>query len=144
MMGARNLAIAVASACLLAGCGDRASAPRPAGPSHQGVMATLPGNRGFLELTTEAGPPVRDGVSEVAFIVYFYGTDGSTALSPAPEQASLNVGGATAIALMPQAKEGDAKGARYASAPGKYPTSFRGVVSASIGGETIEAPVLLR
>jgi hypothetical protein len=45
---------------------------------------------------------------------------------------------ATVVPLSPQAQGG------FASAPGPYPSAFRGTLNATIGGEAIEANFMIR
>jgi hypothetical protein len=74
-------------------------------------------------------------------VVHFYGPDGTTEMSPAPTDVTIRVGAGDSglvVPLSPQAQGG------FASAPGKFPTAFRGQLDAKIGGEPIEANFMIR
>jgi len=139
------LSFAIAVAFSFPGCGTT-SAPVPAS-SHNGMMIALPQNKGYFEIGTEGGA-TKDargsrskGGADNTIVVYFYQPDGTTEMSPPPTDVMVKVNTvpespSVALALRP-------KGG-FASAPGAFPSGFRGSLTAKIGGEAIEAPFLIR
>jgi hypothetical protein len=108
-------------------------------------MFPLPDKKGYFEIRTEGGEPIGRGsqakASANSLVVYFYLPDGTTALSPAPTDVTVKIGtgsGSPVVALAPQAKGG------FASAPGHYPSSFRGQLTAKINGEAVETMFVVR
>jgi hypothetical protein len=127
----------------LSGCGGRTDQVPLA--SHMGVMTELPGKKGYFEIRARgddagARKARTKKTAEHAIVVYFYGPDGSTELSPAPTEVTIKVGvgdSAKVVPLSSQAQGG------FASAPGTYPSAFRGTLNATIGGEPIEANFMI-
>ncbi len=127
------------------GCGGSAGQPVPL-PSHQGVMNELPGKKGYFEIQAQGdsggGRASRSKPQDRrTILVHFYGTDGTTELTPAPTDVTVKLGvgdSSQAVPLSPQSQGG------FASTPGAYPSSFRGRLNAKIGGEPIEATFLIR
>jgi hypothetical protein len=108
-------------------------------------MIALPDKKGYFEFTTEAGGNVAKGSRSKggvkSIIVHFYAADGTTEMNPAPTDVTMNVGaGADSpmVTLSPQPSGG------FASAPGQYPSGFRGRLKAKIGGEAVETPFMIR
>jgi hypothetical protein len=108
-------------------------------------MFPLPGKKGFLEIKTDGGEPAGRGSRSKgatnSLIVYFYQSDGTTEISPAPTDVTVTVGtaaGSPAVALAPQAKGG------FISPPGHFPPAFRGQLTAKVGAEAVEATFVVR
>jgi hypothetical protein len=133
------------AAAMAAGCGGGSGRAMPVA-GHKGQMTELPGNRGYFEIRAKsaAAPAGRGGASlkaaAVPIVVHFYGPDGSTELSPAPTDVSVRIGGATGQVVPLSAQTGGG----FASAPGRYPSGFRGTLSAKIDGEPIEVNFVIR
>jgi hypothetical protein len=114
--------------------------------SHKGVMNELPGKKGYFEIRARSdaagGRSARSKKPvENTIVVHFYGPDGTTDLSPSPTDVTIKVGAgdsAQVVGLTPQAQGG------FASAPGHYPTAFRGTLNANLGGESLEASFMIR
>jgi hypothetical protein len=128
----------------LTGCGS-AGGTKPAS-SHQGLMVELPGSKGYFEIGAEGDPG--GGRSSRAkkkvenrIVVHFYGTDGTTEMSPAPTDVTVEIGGENSrstVPLLPATQGG------FASAPGDFPYAFRGRLNAKIGGKPLEANFMIR
>jgi hypothetical protein len=137
-----SVALALALGCSLVGC-EQSPATIP-GARNNGSMNPLPDGKGFFEIRVD-GAGVRGarggrGSPEPnTIIVFFYQPDGTTEMNPAPTDVTLKIGRAQVLSLTPQTSGGS-----FASKPGDYPVEFRGTLGAKIGGEAIEAPVLLR
>jgi len=108
-------------------------------------MFALPDKKGFFEIKTEGGEPKAEGArakkATNALLVYFYQPDGTTEISPAPTDVTVKIGtgsSSAAVVLAPQAKGG------FASAPGHFPSGFRGQLSAKINGEDVETTFVVR
>lgn len=127
-----------------AGCGGGPAATKPSA-QHSGVMNELPEKKGFFEIRSRgdapAGRPSRSKkVAEHPIVVHFYGPDGTTEMSPAPTDVTIKIGGdmGSDLPLSPQPRGG------FATAPGLYPTAFRGRLRARIDGQPIEAYFMIR
>jgi hypothetical protein len=112
-------------------------------------MYPLPGSRGFVEIKSEANAPARgarDRTRSSTIAATFYGTDGSTAMSPPPTDVSVKLGTEEAnqtVALSPS--PGEAKSpSRFASAEGKYPDAPRGTIVFKMNGDQVEVPFSAR
>jgi hypothetical protein len=132
---------------LLAGCSDNmTTGGAPAAP-HGGIMAAVPGGKGYAEVvvgpaTGSQGPRKGQQVkSQVA--AFFYQTDGTTEMSPAPTDVKVKVGtaadGAT-FSLTPQPSD---KG-KFASEPADLPDGFRGQLEATIDGQPVQVAFTIR
>jgi hypothetical protein len=130
---------------LLPGCnGDLKERPTP---SHNGAVIPLSGGQGFFEIRTEgldlAERGSRAKTANSSIVVYFYQSDGTTAMNPAPTDVTVKVGtGASSpsVELLPQEKPAG----QFKSAHGTFPSGFRGQLSAKINGEIVETPFILR
>jgi hypothetical protein len=134
--------LAVVLACSLHGCG--VSPITVPGAKNDGAMVPLPDKRGFVEVRVDGGGGrgTRGGRGKAelkTIVVYFYGPDGSTEMSPAPTGVTLKIDKDPAVPLTPQAT-----GGAFASKPGDFPNGFRGTLAAEIGGQSIETPVAIR
>jgi hypothetical protein len=115
-------------------------------PSHKGVMNELPGNKGYFEIRANDDSAVGRGSRskkqvENTIVVYFYGPDGTTEMSPPPGDVKIKVGAGDSVKVVPLSPE--AQGG-FASAPGPFPSAFRGTLTATIAGESIEANFMIR
>ena len=137
------LPILLGIAC--AGCGGSTST-KPAS-QHTGLVNELPDKKGFFEIDTRTagGTPAKRGArakkaAPHPIVVHFYGPDGTTELTPAPTDVSIRIGGegSAEVPLKPQS------GGGFATEPGDYPTAFRGQLKATIDGQTLEAPFMIR
>jgi hypothetical protein len=141
------LGLLIVPAGFLSGCGaDTTSGAAPAAP-HGGTMATVPGGKGYAELTV--GPATRSGTvrkgqqvkSQIA--AFFYQSDGTTEMSPSPTDVTVKVGtgaGSPTLALTPQPSE---KG-KFASEPADLPDGFRGQLEAKVNGESVQVTFTIR
>jgi hypothetical protein len=138
--------LVVSSAGILSGCGAGIQSQSAPEPAHGGNMIALPSGRGFVELLTasESTAAVRKGAPVKSRIVaYFYNSDGTTELSPAPTDVKVKIGTAekgTLVSLAPEAKAGG----KYASEPGDFPDGFQGRLEANVNGEAVQAAFKLR
>jgi hypothetical protein len=109
-------------------------------------MHELPGKTGYFEIQIQdsaGGGNVTRSKSQRqnTIVVYLYGPDGSAEMNPAPTDVAVKIGAGDSgqvVALSPQPKGG------FASAPGHFPQSFRGQLSAKVGGEPVEASFMKR
>jgi hypothetical protein len=141
------LGLSIIPVSLLAGCGGSSlSGSAPTAP-HGGIMAEIPGGKGFAEVmvgTASGGKGVRKGQqvkSEIA--AYFYQADGTTEMSPPPTDVKVKVGtgaGSPTFGLAPQPKE---KG-KFASEPAELPEGFRGQLEATVNGEPVSVGFAIR
>jgi hypothetical protein len=139
-----NWLFALLLGATMAGCGGKSEQVPLA--SHSGVMTELPGKKGYFEIRargdgTGARKSREKKVVENTIVVYFYGPDGSTEMKPSPTDVKVQVGAgdsAKVVVLSPQAQGG------FASAPGPFPSGFRGVLTATIDGQPIEANFMIR
>ena len=130
----------------LTGCGGGGGERTMPAPSHQGLMNELPGNKGYFEIGAEDAPgggrsSAAKKPAENRIVVHFYGTDGTTEMSPAPTDVTVKIGGGDAgsiVPLSPQTQGG------FASAPGPFPSAFRGQLNAKLGGEAVNANFMIR
>jgi hypothetical protein len=131
-------------ACSSAGCG---STPQAVPASlHNGMMVTLPQSKGYFEIGTEGSEKSSRGARSKGvdnwIVVYFYQPDGTTEMNPPPSDVTVKIGAASntsPVTLAPRAKGGG-----FATAPGRFPSGFRGILTAKIAGEPVEAPFLIR
>jgi len=110
-------------------------------------MAAMPGGKGYAELmvgqatgsgAAKKGQPVK---SQIA--AYFYQTDGTTEMSPAPTDVKVKVGtGANSptFALTPLTDE---KG-KFASEGVDLPEGFQGQLDAKVNGEPVQVTFSIR
>ncbi|WP_422928107.1 hypothetical protein [Singulisphaera sp. PoT] len=124
----------------LSGCGETPSfVPTKVAPTG-GSLVRLPKDRGFVALKTES--PAKPGVGKgrnrpLSVVAYFYKSDGSTPMSPAPTEVVFKQGegqNAKPINLVPDASDPN----RFASDPGHYPRGLQGTIRAKIDGESVE------
>jgi hypothetical protein len=97
----------------------------------------LPASRGFVELKTETVAQSKSGRKERSksrVIAYFYQPDATSAMSPAPSDAKVALGGKV-ISLSPQSSEP----AQFASEPGDYPDALRGQIDLQLDGKALQA-----
>lgn len=105
-----------------------------------GSLVRLPRDRGFVALKTES--PASSKISRgknrpLSVVAYFYQTDGTTPMSPAPTDVVFKVGnGADAkpVTLTPDASDPN----RFVSTPGIYPRGLQGTIQAKVNGESVE------
>lgn len=141
------LGLLLVPAGLLAGCGGgTSSGGAPAAP-HGGIMAEVPGGKGFAEVTVgpadgakgaKRGQQVQSQIS-----AYFYQPDGTTEMSPAPTDVKVKVGTSASsptVALTPQSKD---KG-KFASEALELPEGFRAQLEATINGEPVQVTFAIR
>jgi hypothetical protein len=141
------LGLSIVPAALLAGCTGSMMSGSAAVPPHGGVMAALPGGKGYAEVMVgraTAPTGVRKGQQVKSQITaFFYQTDGTTEMSPTPTDVKVKVGtGASSptFALTPQPKETG----KFASEPADIPEGFSGQVEATINGESVQVAFTIR
>jgi hypothetical protein len=137
---------------LAAGCGGTSSTSTSARSAaiaapHAGTVGPIPGDLGYVEILFE--PPLKAGTrAPSAMVAYFLGTDGKTALTPAPTDVSITY----TVDRMPKTttlkaspKTGDPAGAsRFASDPTAITEPrLEGDLSASINGQTVTVPITI-
>jgi hypothetical protein len=111
-------------------------------------LTSFPNDRGSFEIRYET-PSTRTtrGKGHVATIVVsFYQADGTTPMSPPPTAVKVRFGteaGSPTVDLSPSTGTAQAPN-RFASKPGEYPESLRGVLTATVNGESVEAPFSAR
>ena len=104
----------------------------------------LPGDKGFVELTipADAAKPGKSR-SKPRIFVYFYQLDAKTEMNPGPNNVTIKVGTGTNSPVLKLAPPTNGDG-KYASEPGVFPDGFRGEISATIGGEAVQVPFIIR
>ncbi len=109
-------------------------------------MNELPGNKGYFEIGAEGAPS--GGRSSRAkqqvenrIVVHFYGTNGTTDMSPAPTDVTVKIGGGDSRSIIPLSAQTQGG---FASAPGQFLSAFRGTLSTKIGDEPVEANFMIR
>jgi len=110
----------------------------PAAP-HGGNLIALPSDKGFAELMTERNAARGKGAKTTRILAYFYQPDGKTALSPAPTDVKVRLGGSD-VKLAPKS---DSPGL-YASEPDQFPDELRGDLELTCGGAPLQAPFSFR
>jgi hypothetical protein len=130
----------------LAGCGGKGDSVPQA--SHNGVITELPGKKGYFEIRARGNSDSAGGrtsrtrkPAENTIVVYFYGPDGTTEMSPAPSDVKIKVGAGDSSKVIPLS---DRPQGGFASAPGPFPSAFRGTLTATIDGQPIEANFMIR
>ena len=119
--------------------------PAPGG----GAMFPLPGNAGFVAVSTESAPPSRGAKAKrhaATIVARFYQPDGTTPITPAPTDVSVKIGVADdspSVALAGSPGE-ERMSSRFASPLGDYPDGIQGSISAKIDGRTVEVPFSAR
>jgi hypothetical protein len=110
-------------------------------------MATVPGGKGYAELVvgpaTGPGGARKGAQAKSQIAAFFYQSDGSTEMSPAPTDVKVKVGtaaGSPTFALTPQPTD---KG-KFASEPADLPEGFRGQLEATINGESVQVAFAIR
>ncbi len=91
----KRLFLAIAASTGVAGCsGDGSTGQASANGPHGGVLVGLPGEAGFAEVFTEDAPAKgqRRGAPK-AIVAYFLAPDMKSALSPAPADVVVKIGG---------------------------------------------------
>src|SRR5262245_14662357 len=99
-----------------------------------GSLVRLPRDRGFVALKTES--PASSKISRgknrpLNVVAYFYQTDGTTPMSPAPTDVVFKTGEgekAKSVTLAPDAADPN----RFVSTPGPYPNGLQGTIQAKI------------
>ena len=113
-------------------------------------MVALPSGSGFFEIKTEGEAPSRGARKpehKTQVVAYFYQSDGTTAMSPAPTDVKVRLGKAESspvVTLTPESKSGDAAAGRFACKPGPYPEGFQGQLDAKLHGEPVQATFMFR
>jgi hypothetical protein len=143
------IAAVLVGACCVPGCGGSDSRALPHA-GHGGRVFELPDQKGFFEILVEGGEPGSRGArrkaaagQKTSLAVWFYKPDGTTPMDPAPSEVSLKIGGSDSsptLALKPAPKDAG----KLTSDPGPYPDNFAGELNATIDGQPVKAPFLLR
>jgi hypothetical protein len=143
----RLLGLLMMPVLVVAGCGpDLSKGGAPAAP-HGGIIASVPGDKGFAEIiVAPAGGPGKARIGQQVksqIAAYFYQSDGTTEMSPAPTDVKVKVGtaaGSPTLTLSPDPKD---KG-KFVSEPADVPEGFRGQLEAAISGESVQVPFAIR
>jgi hypothetical protein len=131
---------------LLSGCGGSPTESKFTAPPHGGNIVELPDSRGFVELKTDRVPAPKKGSTarqKSQIVAYYYQSDGSTAMSPAPTDVKITLGAAgsgTIVNLAPQSNEPG----KFASEPGDYPDELRGRIDFQLDGKPVQATFSFR
>jgi hypothetical protein len=113
-------------------------------------MIALPGGKGYFEIKTEGegtSRGARKPEHKTQIVAYFYQSDGTTVMSPAPTDVRVKVGQAEnspVVTLTPESKGAEASSGRFACKPGPYPEGFQGQLDLKLNGEPIQATFLFR
>jgi hypothetical protein len=132
--------------CLLAGCGGPSGESGLPTPPHKGNLVALPDGRGFVEILIDSGASAGDRGKthpKTRIVAYFYQSDGTTEMSPAPSDVIFKLGTgekSPVLNLSPLPKEPG----KFASEPTTLPDAFRGELEAKVKGESIKAPFTIR
>jgi hypothetical protein len=109
-------------------------------------MATVPG-KGYAELligpATGSGRTRKGQQVKSQIAAFFYQTDGTTEMSPAPTEVTVKVGIAAnspTFTLTPQPSD---KG-KFASEPADLPEGFRGQLDAKVDGQPVQVAFAIR
>jgi hypothetical protein len=133
----------IVSLGILAGCNGSGSRSAPPPASHDGLMVELSESRGFVEIKTEGTTPPATGgrkaPGQSRILAYFYKTDSTTAMSPAPTDVKVSIAG-EAVSLAPQTSAPN----QFASQPGNYPHEFRGEIEFQLEGTPVKADFAIR
>ena len=138
-------AFVLCSSLVLGGCGgsgNSSTATVPA-PQHGGNVVTLPGGKGFAELTIDKSSTPAKVASQTRLLAYFYQPDGTGALTPAPSDVKVRLGSAETgkdVKLTAQS----APAGLFASEPGQFPEGLRGQLELTLGGEPLQAAFTFR
>jgi hypothetical protein len=110
-------------------------------------MTAVPGGKGFAEVmvgpATGAGGARKGQQLKSQIAAFFYQSDGTSEMSPAPTDVTVKVGtGASSptLTLTPQPKD---KG-KFASEPADLPEGFRGQLEAKVDGQPVQVPFVIR
>jgi hypothetical protein len=110
-------------------------------------MFPLPDERGFVEIKTDRAPASRGSrkaaTTNARIMAYFYQSDGTTQMSPAPSEVKVKIGTddkGPGVALAPRPEEAGL----FASEPGPYPEGFRGRIEAKVNGDSVQVPFMFR
>jgi hypothetical protein len=130
---------------LLCGCG---SAPEPkfSAPPHGGNVIELR-DGGYVELKTErealSSKGARGALVKARIEAYFFQSDGTSAMSPAPTDVKVTLGaegGGTVVNLIPQSEVPG----KFASQPGDYLDELRGQIDFQLNGKPAQAKFSFR
>ena len=146
------LAILLAAAGLIAGCGSPELNSQVFKGTHGGTTFRLPDEKGLIELVNEPVVTDRYNPQPTSIVAYFYQADGKTAMSPSPTDVSFQIdpdarsrqrgksaAGTSTLPLSAEPKADDPAGAsRFASKSGPYYlAAVRGTLKAKISGQDI-------
>jgi hypothetical protein len=106
-------------------------------------MLQLPGGKGFAELFVERSAVVKGpeaGTSRL--LVYFYQTDGTSAMAPPPSAVKIHLGaqGGKDVSLTSQTTPVG----QFASERAHYADELRGTLDLTLSGESVQAPFSFR
>lgn len=127
------------------GCGGKPEELPVARPAHAGMMIALPGAQGFVEVLVDsaAATGTPKGQARTRIVAYFTQSDGTTALSPGPTDVKVKIGMGESGRVVDLASDAKEPG-KYASESGDYPDGFAGQLEASVNGQAVTVPVIIR
>jgi len=103
----------------------------------------LSGGAGFAEVVIDLASGARVGRPKSTITVYFLKPDGTSALDPPPTDVKMDMGANQAVTLTPSANPSQAGG--FSSPPGQYGgMELTGDLSATIGGQAVTVPIVIR
>lgn len=85
------LAILLAAAGLIAGCGSPELSSQVLKGTHSGRSIRLPEDKGYVELVNEPIVTDRRNPQPTSIVAYFFQTDGKSAMSPSPTDVSFQI-----------------------------------------------------
>jgi len=110
-------------------------------------MAGMPGGKGYAEVmvgpASGAGGARKGQQVKSQIAAFFYQSDGTTEMTPAPTDVKVKVGTAAnspALTLTPQPSE---KG-KFASEPAELPDGFNGQLEATVDGQPVQVTFTIR
>ena len=74
---------------------------------------------------------------------FFYQSDGTTEMSPAPTDVKVKTGSAASSPTLPLTPVPNEKG-KFASEPADLPEGFRGQLEANVNGTPVQVPFSIR
>jgi len=110
-------------------------------------MAAMPGGKGYAELVvgaaTSPGGAKKGQQVKSQIAAFFYQTDGTTEMSPAPTDVKVKVGTGTDSPTFTLTAQPNEKG-KFASEPADLPEGFNGQLEATVDGQPVQVTFAIR
>jgi hypothetical protein len=144
----RLLWIPMAASLSLLGCGGAPTVATGGGPNvvtHGGTLLPLPGQKGHVEILSQADNPKGTANSKGRVVAYYFNDEGSGPPEPAPTGVSFTPEGGKAYPMTRKLDSGT-KAARFESELGPFLAGrpLTGELEASIGGQAVKVSVQTR